>query len=78
MVVPHPFAQNHNGGQLQFGPQSSLLFVATGDGGPDKARTPPTWTSLLGKLIRIDPWRRTTGAPTGSRARIRSWAPGAR
>ena len=42
MVVPHPFAQNHNGGQLQFFPQGSLLFVATGDGGPDKARTPPT------------------------------------
>ena len=60
IVIPHRDAQNHNGGQLQFGP-GGFLFFATGDGGASTrlrgihARDPE---SLLGKLIRIDPRRR--------------------
>jgi glucose/arabinose dehydrogenase len=51
--IPHTAASNHNGGQIQFG-RDGLLYLATGDGGdtPDTARDE---SSLLGKLLRIDP-----------------------
>jgi glucose/arabinose dehydrogenase len=51
--IDHPTASNHNGGQLQFGPDG-YLYAAPGDGGstPNKAQSPST---LLGKLLRIDP-----------------------
>jgi glucose/arabinose dehydrogenase len=60
VIVPHPTQSNHNGGQLQFGPDG-LLYAGTGDGGgsgdqPDNAQSPG---SRLGKLLRIDP---TSGA----------------
>jgi glucose/arabinose dehydrogenase len=56
VVVPHPNHSNHNGGQLQFGPDG-MLYAGTGDGGgagdqPDNAQNPG---SRLGKLLRIDP-----------------------
>lgn len=56
VIVPHPTHSNHNGGQLQFGPDG-LLYAGTGDGGgagdePDNAQNP---NSRLGKLLRIDP-----------------------
>jgi hypothetical protein len=56
MVIPHPGEPNHYGGQLQFGPDG-MLWAGTGDGGGpgdlhDNARSR---TSLLGKLLRIDP-----------------------
>jgi glucose/arabinose dehydrogenase len=56
VVVPHPNHSNHNGGQLQFGPDG-MLYAGTGDGGgagdqPDNAQNP---NSRLGKLLRIDP-----------------------
>jgi len=56
LIVPHPGHSNHNGGQLQFGPDG-LLYAGTGDGGgsgdaPDNAQDP---NSMLGKLIQIDP-----------------------
>ena len=56
VVVPHPNHSNHNGGQLQFGPDG-LLYAGTGDGGgagdqPDNAQNP---NSRLGKLLQIDP-----------------------
>jgi glucose/arabinose dehydrogenase len=56
LVIPHPGAQNHNGGQLHFGP-GGLLFISTGDGGGvqplgENARR---LGSLLGKILRISP-----------------------
>jgi glucose/arabinose dehydrogenase len=53
IVIPHPGASNHNGGQLQFGPDG-LLYISTGDGGTggDNAQH---LNVLLGKLLRINP-----------------------
>ena len=54
-------ASNHNGGQLQFGPEG-YLYIGTGDGG----RAGDPWGNaqnpgvLLGKLLRLD----VTGAET--------------
>jgi hypothetical protein len=53
MEIPHFTAANHNGGQLQFGPDG-LLYISVGDGG----NTPLMAQELntrLGKLLRIDP-----------------------
>ena len=56
LVIPHPGAQNHNGGQLQFGPDG-FLYISVGDGG---ALTPPgeparDLNDLRGKILRINP-----------------------
>lgn len=59
LTVDQPYS-NHNGGDLTFGPDA-LLYVGMGDGGdagdPERRATDPS--SLLGKLLRIDP------APSG-------------
>lgn len=56
IVVGHDQADNHNGGQLQFGPDG-YLYMGTGDGGPqqDPEDDAQSTGSLLGKLLRIDP-----------------------
>ena len=52
--VDQPFA-NHNGGQLQFGPDG-YLYIGMGDGGSanDPQRNAQNPQSLLGKMLRID------------------------
>ena len=49
---PYP---NHNGGQLQFGPDG-MLYIGMGDGGSqgDPQNHAQNTQSLLGKLLRID------------------------
>ena len=63
LTVEHSAHTNHYGGQLQFGPDG-LLYISTGDGGGegDPGRNAQDRSSLLGKLLRIDP-RRTAGRP---------------
>jgi glucose/arabinose dehydrogenase len=55
--IPHPVGTNHNGGQLQMGPDGNL-WISTGDGGgvnrdaDGDAQDP---NRLLGKILRIAP-----------------------
>jgi glucose/arabinose dehydrogenase len=55
LAIPHPSFANHNGGQLQFGPDG-YLYAGTGDGG--SGGDPPCNAQrdevLLGKILRID------------------------
>jgi glucose/arabinose dehydrogenase len=54
MEIDQPFA-NHNGGQLQFGPDG-YLYIGMGDGGSagDPGNRAQDKTELLGKILRID------------------------
>ena len=69
LEIPHDQRGNHNGGQLQFGPDG-MLYIGTGDGGSandpadngqNLTRTSPAvvggvnQSPLLGKILRIDP-----------------------
>jgi glucose/arabinose dehydrogenase len=64
--VPHPSQSNHNGGQLQTGPDG-LLYMATGDGGGggDPFRSGQNLQDNRGKLLRIDPRETADGDPYG-------------
>lgn len=55
LTIPHPNFANHNGGQLQFGPDG-FLYIGTGDGGSagDPNNHAQDLSQLLGKLLRID------------------------
>ena len=54
LVIEQPFS-NHNGGQLQFGPDG-YLYVGMGDGGAggDPGNRAQNLANLLGKMLRID------------------------
>ncbi|HET7443418.1 MAG TPA: PQQ-dependent sugar dehydrogenase [Solirubrobacterales bacterium] len=56
LTIPHPGQSNHNGGQLQFGPEGNL-FISTGDGGgsDDQLHNAQNLESPLGKILRISP-----------------------
>ena len=64
LTIPHPTAGNHNGGQMQFGPDG-LLYISTGDGGgaAPRGERARNLGSLLGKILRIDPFGRTGSLP---------------
>ncbi|NJP05735.1 MAG: PQQ-dependent sugar dehydrogenase [Chloroflexaceae bacterium] len=55
LEIDQPYA-NHNGGELEFGPNDGYLYIGVGDGGsggdPDNRAQNPA--DLLGKLLRID------------------------
>ena len=55
LKIPHPVNNNHNGGQLQFGPDG-MLWAGTGDGGGggDPDGNGQDKHALLGKLLRVD------------------------
>ena len=58
LTIPHPERANHNGGQLQFGPEpDEYLYISTGDGGGgnDEFHNAQNLESLLGKVLRIEP-----------------------
>ena len=84
LSVTQPYA-NHNGGQLQFGPDG-FLYIGTGDGGSggDPENRAQDGGSLLGKLLRIDvnqsPYGIPTDNPFSNRTDIRPeiWAVGLR
>ncbi|MFQ5796788.1 MAG: PQQ-dependent sugar dehydrogenase, partial [Candidatus Bipolaricaulia bacterium] len=54
LTVSQPFS-NHNGGQLQFGPDG-YLYIGMGDGGSggDPQNNGQSLRTLLGKMLRID------------------------
>src|SRR3954469_17018925 len=61
LTIDHPTQGNHNGGQLQFGPDG-LLYLGTGDGGGgnDRGTGRPSnnaqnLSSQLGKILRLNP-----------------------
>jgi hypothetical protein len=64
--VEHSEFGNHNGGQLQFGPDG-LLYDGLGDGGSggDPHKNAQNLGRLLGKILRIDPSKRSGGRPYG-------------
>jgi glucose/arabinose dehydrogenase len=55
LTIEQPYA-NHNGGGLAIGPDN-YLYIGTGDGGSanDPERRAQDTSSLLGKILRIDP-----------------------
>jgi len=55
LKVAHPGQSNHNGGQLQFGPDGKLWTgLGDGGGGGDPGNNAQNKHALLGKLLRLD------------------------
>ena len=53
--ISQPFG-NHNGGDLEFGPDDGLLYISLGDGGSgnDPQNNAQDNSNLLGTIVRID------------------------
>ncbi|HMC51106.1 MAG TPA: PQQ-dependent sugar dehydrogenase [Solirubrobacterales bacterium] len=87
LSVSHTEQANHNGGQLQWGPDGHL-YISLGDGGGsgDPFENGQDTEELLGKILRIDPhpgqtpaYSIPTGNPfAGSAGRDEIWAYGLR
>jgi glucose/arabinose dehydrogenase len=79
LTQEHREFANHNGGQLQFGPDG-MLWAALGDGGGsgDPLGNGQDLGSLLGKLIRIDPREPSAQEPTEPSGPGRGWGRGGR
>jgi len=85
LTINHPNFTNHNGGELQFGPDG-FLYIGVGDGGSqgDPNNHGQDRSQLLGKILRIDvsslPYRIPPSNPfvntAGARGEI--WAYGLR
>jgi glucose/arabinose dehydrogenase len=56
LTILHPTFANHNGGQLQFGPDDGYLYIGVGDGGSggDPSNHGQSLDTFLGKILRID------------------------
>lgn len=52
LLVSQP-ATNHNGGWMDF--RGNLLYIAMGDGGGSPGSRPQSLSTLLGKILRINP-----------------------
>ncbi|HEV7177171.1 MAG TPA: PQQ-dependent sugar dehydrogenase, partial [Solirubrobacteraceae bacterium] len=64
LTIPHPSQENHNGGQLQFGPDGDLyISVGDGGGGDDTELNAQKKSTLLGKVLRISPGPFATAPP---------------
>ena len=67
ITIPHPNESNHNGGQLQFGPDGDLyISVGDGGGGNDTEMNAQHKTTLLGKILRISPQADGYSIPSGN------------
>ena len=64
LLINHPNENNHNGGQIAFGPDG-YLYIGTvdGGGGGDLSNNAQNPNSLLGKLLRIDTEMDNTSTP---------------